>query len=52
MSQHIKRPYHIYECEACVLVFAVEQAFDDQEQVNCPVCQCDETLRDCGSGEM
>ncbi|WP_078428795.1 helix-turn-helix transcriptional regulator [Alkalihalobacterium alkalinitrilicum] len=47
-----KRPYHIYECEDCTLVFAVEQAFDSQEDVCCPVCWSDDQLRDIGAGEM
>ncbi|WP_209121555.1 helix-turn-helix domain-containing protein [Alkalihalobacillus sp. BA299] len=47
-----KRPFHIYECEDCVLVFAVEQAFETQEDVCCPVCWSDEQLKDVGSGVM
>ena len=50
MSQN--RLFHIYECEECALVFAVEQAFDEQELVKCPVCLDDKALKDIGAGEM
>jgi predicted nucleic acid-binding Zn ribbon protein len=48
----MKRPCHIYECEECCLVFAVEQAFQDQFMVMCPVCGCDHHMKDVGDGEI
>lgn len=48
----MKRPYHVYECEDCCLVFAVEQAFENQSDVCCPVCLDDIELKTIGSGEM
>jgi predicted nucleic acid-binding Zn ribbon protein len=45
-------PYHIYECEDCIVSFAVEMAFEEQSAVKCPVCQQDEGILDVGSGEM
>lgn len=48
----MKRPYHIYECEECCLVFAVEQAHENQEDIVCPLCQEDEYMIDIGEGEM
>lgn len=45
-------PFHIYECEDCILMFAVEQAWEDHSSVNCPVCGLDESIRDVTSGEM
>jgi predicted nucleic acid-binding Zn ribbon protein len=45
-------PYHIYECEDCIVSFAVEQAFEDQSAVNCPICLTDEHIRDVTSGQM
>lgn len=44
--------FHVYECEPCILTFAVEQAWEDQEEVVCPVCCSDEHLKDITSGEM
>lgn len=46
------RRYHIYCCDECVLVFAVEQAFDQQDQVQCPVCLDDDHVRSIAHGEM
>jgi Zn finger protein HypA/HybF involved in hydrogenase expression len=45
--------FHIYECEDCIINFAVEQAaFEDQLfSICCPVCQ-DENIHDVASGEM
>lgn len=47
-----ERAYHIYECESCVLVFAVEQAFEDQSIITCPSCKDDNWIRDRGYGVM
>ncbi|MCM3763480.1 hypothetical protein [Neobacillus niacini] len=47
----MKQLYHVYECQDCVLSFAVEQAFEDQSEICCPNCG-DEDIRDVGSGEM
>lgn len=43
---------HVYECEECVVTFAVEQAFEDQSAVNCPVCCNDDAIRDVAAGEI
>jgi len=43
--------FHVYECQDCVLTFAVEQAFEDQSCVKCPVC-FGEDICDVASGEM
>jgi hypothetical protein len=44
--------FHIYECEDCILTFAVEQAALEGQlfSICCPVCQ-DENIRDVSSGE-
>lgn len=41
---------HHYECESCLVFFAVEQAYEDQELVNCPICGTDDHLKDVGAG--
>lgn len=41
---------HVYECEKCILTFAVEQEFEDQTAVTCPVCHSEESIRDVGGG--
>jgi Zn finger protein HypA/HybF involved in hydrogenase expression len=45
--------FHIYECEDCMVTFAVEQAAFEGElfSINCPVCQ-EENIRDVASGEL
>jgi predicted nucleic acid-binding Zn ribbon protein len=48
----VKRHWHIYDCEDCIVSFAVEAAFEDQDAVNCPVCGKDESLIEVGYGEM
>lgn len=48
----MKHLFHVYECQDCVLTFAIEQALEDQSEVSCPLCKCDEALRDVASGEM
>jgi hypothetical protein len=42
--------FHIYECEDCILTFAVEQT-DGLISICCPVCQ-DENIRDVADGEI
>jgi predicted nucleic acid-binding Zn ribbon protein len=44
--------FHVYECEQCVVTVAVEQVFEDQSEVKCPICSEDEWIRDVASGEM
>lgn len=44
--------FHVYECEQCVVTFAVEQAYEDQSEVKCPICSEDEWIRDVTSSEM
>jgi predicted nucleic acid-binding Zn ribbon protein len=48
----VKIHYHKYECEKCVLNFAVEMAFEDQNEIVCPVCRDDDQLNDAGEGAM
>jgi predicted nucleic acid-binding Zn ribbon protein len=43
--------FHIYECEDCVVSFAVEVAFEEQDLVKCPICS-EENLRDIATGEL
>ncbi|MFC0271096.1 hypothetical protein ACFFIX_06480 [Metabacillus herbersteinensis] len=49
MESHL---FHVYECESCILTFAVEQAFEDHAEVVCPICKSDESLKDVASGAM
>lgn len=42
---------HLYECEECVLLFAVEQALEDQSSICCPNCG-EENLTDVAAGEV
>jgi hypothetical protein len=44
--------FHIYECEECVVTFAVEQDFEDQSVVCCPICHIDDFIQDVASGEI
>jgi putative FmdB family regulatory protein len=48
----LKQLFHVYECNDCVVSFAVEQAFEEQDLVKCPICGEDESLRDVAAGEM
>ncbi|MGD6993958.1 hypothetical protein [Sutcliffiella horikoshii] len=48
----MKQLFHVYECENCVITFAVEQGLEDQTVVCCPVCLMQEEIRDVVSGEM
>jgi hypothetical protein len=49
-----KQLFHIFECEDCVLTFAVEQAALEGKlfSICCPICQSEEDIRDVTSGEM
>jgi predicted nucleic acid-binding Zn ribbon protein len=44
-------PVHVYECEECILVFAVEMAFEDQSEICCPNCG-NEDINDVAAGEL
>lgn len=44
--------FHVYECEDCIVTFAVEQDYEDQSDVCCPICWNGEKIRDVSSGEM
>jgi hypothetical protein len=50
-TRKLNQLFHIYECEDCILTFAVEQAALEGQlfSICCPVCQ-DENIRDVGSG--
>jgi predicted nucleic acid-binding Zn ribbon protein len=52
VGDELNQLFHVYECEDCSVTFAVEQAFEDQSEVKCPICLDDEWIRDVGSGEM
>ncbi|MDW7673205.1 MAG: hypothetical protein SCK28_01590 [Bacillota bacterium] len=41
--------YHVYYCSDCNVKFAVDQAFEDQSDVLCPLCSDDDALE--GAGE-
>jgi predicted nucleic acid-binding Zn ribbon protein len=43
---------HIYECGGCVVTFTVEQSYEEQHMIQCPVCCEDTLLRDVGEGEI
>lgn len=51
-AKNVKQLFHVYECEDCVLTFAVEQECDDQSDVCCPICWNGESISDISSGEM
>ena len=48
----LKHLFHVYECEECMVTFAVEQYCVDQSVVFCPICGMDDYMRDVASGEM
>lgn len=50
--EKLRTPVHVYECEDCIVTFSVEQAFEDQSVVKCPVCLTDDHLRDIASGTL
>lgn len=41
---------HFYCCEGCIVMFGVEEAFEDQSSVACPVCHSSDLLEDAGYG--
>jgi hypothetical protein len=44
--------FHVYECQDCTVVFAVEDSDEiDHSQTCCPICT-GEDLEDKGHGEM
>lgn len=43
--------FHIYECEDCIVSFAVEIAFQEQDLIKCPICS-EENLRDVATGKL
>jgi predicted nucleic acid-binding Zn ribbon protein len=47
----VSQLYQIYECEDCVVSFAVEIAFEEQDLVKCPICS-EENLRDVATGRL
>ena len=40
--------YHVYYCSHCDIKFAVDQKFEDQSDVRCPLCIDDNDLSDIG----
>ncbi|ANB66120.1 hypothetical protein GFC29_3850 (plasmid) [Anoxybacillus sp. B7M1] len=42
---------HIYECEECELIFAVDQNFDQHCDLVCPFCRDDHHIRYHGCGK-
>lgn len=51
-KKKIERLFHVYECGGCNLTFAVEQAYEHQSEVCCPVCKDDKHMNDAGDGLM
>lgn len=44
--------FHIYKCSECDLNFAVDQKFEEQDAVHCPVCLTDHAIEDQGQSIM
>jgi putative FmdB family regulatory protein len=44
-------PVHVYECGDCGVLFAVEQALEDQSEICCPNCGTEE-IDDVAAGEL
>lgn len=42
------RKYNVYLCSDCELRFAIDQEFEDQSVVDCPLCHTDYHLVDAG----
>ncbi|MDQ7095970.1 hypothetical protein REC12_20455 [Desulfosporosinus sp. PR] len=40
--------YFVYHCDECNVKFAVDQEFEDQKFVSCPLCNSEEYLREAG----
>lgn len=51
-SQSHNHLFHVYECEDCIVTFAVEQAYEDHSDVRCPICKTDNNISDVGSGPI
>lgn len=43
---------HMYRCDSCELNFAVDQSFEAQSDLVCPLCCTDTHMQDIGSGEI
>lgn len=43
---------HFYQCNSCIFLFGAEAAMEDQSQIVCPLCKCDEFLEDAGFGYL
>lgn len=43
--------FHLYKCSPCNLRFAVDQAYDEQDNIGCPSCG-NENIEDAGNGVM
>ncbi|MGO4890320.1 hypothetical protein ACJ2A9_21440 [Anaerobacillus sp. MEB173] len=43
---------HVYECNDCDAIFAVDQDFEDHSAVQCPICLTDRKLKDVSEGEI
>lgn len=48
-ANDMDREMYLYECTACVLVFGVETAFEEQSEIVCPYCESDEHIEDAGT---
>lgn len=48
----LKQLFHVYECQDCVVTFAVEQAYEDHSVICCPICKTDNAIEDVFSGEI
>ena len=48
----MKHLFHVYDCQDCILTFAVEQTFEDLAEIGCPLCGNEDYLRDVASGDM
>lgn len=48
----MKQLFHVYECSDCCVTFAVEQDYEDQTDVMCPICGDQGTIEDVASGLM
>lgn len=51
-KRKVERLFHVYECDDCTLTFAVEQAYEHQSEVCCPVCKDDKNMSDAGDGVL
>lgn len=44
--------HHVYRCELCELVFGVEEAYEEQWDEVCPMCNLSDWLEDLGYNEI